>query len=86
MRGVDLYPPPDTWVPENCKFEVDDLLKRWEFPKLFDLVHIRQSSPSPSGHHLIREQETSLVRLPIGNGMVSIDKLTCMYTLEKAST
>lgn len=21
MHGVDLYPPPETWVPVNCKFE-----------------------------------------------------------------
>lgn len=25
--GVDLSPPPDLWVPPNCKLEVDDVLK-----------------------------------------------------------
>ena len=29
VHGVDLYPPPQTWVPPNCKFEVDDLTKPW---------------------------------------------------------
>ena len=29
VHGVDLYPPPQTWVPPNCIFEVDDLSKPW---------------------------------------------------------
>lgn len=43
VQGVDLYPPPDTWVPPNCKFEVDDVLKPWEFKQngRFDLIHLR---------------------------------------------
>ena len=45
VQGIDLYPPPDTWVPPNCKFEVDDVLKKWMFKEngKFDLVHIRQA-------------------------------------------
>lgn len=27
VRGVDLYPPPDNWVPPNCILKVDDVLK-----------------------------------------------------------
>lgn len=27
VHGVDLYPPPQTWVPPNCILEVDDLTK-----------------------------------------------------------
>ena len=44
VQGVDLSPPPDTWLPPNCKFEVDDVLKPWEFQHKgkFDLIHIRE--------------------------------------------
>lgn len=41
IQGVDLYPPPETWVPPNCKFEVDDVLKPWTFLEKFDLIHLR---------------------------------------------
>lgn len=41
MQGIDLYPPPDTWVPPNCKFTVDDVVKPWMFTQKFDLIHIR---------------------------------------------
>lgn len=27
VQGTDLYPPPKTWVPPNCIFTVDDVLK-----------------------------------------------------------
>ena len=33
-----LFPPPDTWVPPNCKFIV---IKRWMVHEKFDLVHFR---------------------------------------------
>lgn len=43
VQGVDLSPPPDNWVPPNCKFEVDDILKPWMFPEngSFGLIHMR---------------------------------------------
>lgn len=43
VQGVDLYPPPETWVPPNCCFEVDDVLKPWLFSQKgqFDLIHLR---------------------------------------------
>lgn len=41
VQGIDLYPPPETWVPPNCKFEVDDVLKQWVFGQKFDLIHMR---------------------------------------------
>ena len=41
VQGIDLYPPPDTWVPPNCKLEVDDVLKPWTFQKSFDFIHLR---------------------------------------------
>lgn len=41
VTGVDLYPPPETWIPPNCIFEVDDVAKDWAWNKKFDLVHLR---------------------------------------------
>lgn len=41
VYGVDLYPPPQSWVPENCVFEVDDVSKEWTWGWKWDLVHIR---------------------------------------------
>lgn len=42
VQGVDLSPVPNVWVPPNCKFEVDDILKPWDFQEngRFDLVHL----------------------------------------------
>ena len=41
VHGVDLYPPPQTWVPPNCILEVDDAAKPWTFTQKFDLIHLR---------------------------------------------
>ncbi|KAJ5605798.1 hypothetical protein N7510_008579 [Penicillium lagena] len=41
VRGVDLYPPPVSWVPPNCILEVDDVLQEWTWRQKFDLIHIR---------------------------------------------
>ena len=41
VHGVDLYPPPNTWVPPNCILEVDDITQPWTWSHKFDLVHCR---------------------------------------------
>ncbi|KAJ5772571.1 hypothetical protein N7520_003100 [Penicillium odoratum] len=41
VRGVDLFPPPVTWMPPNCVFEVDNALEEWTWQQPFDLVHMR---------------------------------------------
>lgn len=41
VKGIDLYPPPETWVAPNCVFEVDDVLKTWTHEHKYDLVHLR---------------------------------------------
>lgn len=42
VTGVDLFPPPQTWVPPNCLLEVDDATKiPWTFGHKFDLIHLR---------------------------------------------
>lgn len=41
VRGVDLFPPPVSWVPPNCILEVDDLVCDWTWKDPFDLIHLR---------------------------------------------
>lgn len=41
VRGVDLFPPPVTWMPPNCVFEVDDVTKEWTWHEPFDFIHMR---------------------------------------------
>ena len=42
VKGIDLFPPPQTWVPPNCLLEVDDATKvPWTFDVKFDLIHLR---------------------------------------------
>ncbi|KAF3386801.1 Secondary metabolism regulator LAE1 [Penicillium rolfsii] len=58
VRGVDLFPPPVTWVPPNCLFEVDDIQKEWTWREPFDLIHIRQllGSFTPEGWTALYQQ------------------------------
>ncbi len=42
MTGVDLAPTQPSWVPANCKFEMDDASQMWTFPdNTFDYIHLR---------------------------------------------
>ncbi|CAG8333113.1 unnamed protein product [Penicillium salamii] len=41
VRGIDIFPPPVTWVPPNCVFEVDDILQDWTWKEPFDFIHLR---------------------------------------------
>ncbi|KAJ5151931.1 hypothetical protein N7492_010226 [Penicillium capsulatum] len=41
VRGVDLFPPPASWIPPNCRLEVDNVLKEWTWQEPFDLIHLR---------------------------------------------
>ncbi|KAJ5611373.1 hypothetical protein N7510_008092 [Penicillium lagena] len=41
VRGVDLFPPPASWMPPNCILEVDDVLQEWTWHEQFDLIHMR---------------------------------------------
>lgn len=45
VRGVDLYPPPQSHVPPNCIFEVDDFTSEWYYPSFL--------SPLPRAIHSI---------------------------------
>ncbi|KAJ5153940.1 uncharacterized protein N7500_009379 [Penicillium coprophilum] len=41
VRGVDIFPPPVSWMPPNCVFEVDDVLREWTWREPFDFIHMR---------------------------------------------
>ncbi|KAJ5178538.1 uncharacterized protein N7500_001237 [Penicillium coprophilum] len=41
VRGVDLFPPPVTWMPPNCILEVDNVLEEWTWKDAHDLIHMR---------------------------------------------
>ena len=42
VTGVDLSPIQPSWVPPNCKFELDDVSSSWTYPdNTFDYIHIR---------------------------------------------
>lgn len=42
VLGFDLSPIQPSWVPPNCKFEIEDAEKDWTFPKdSFDYIHAR---------------------------------------------
>ncbi|KAJ5193100.1 hypothetical protein N7449_009242 [Penicillium cf. viridicatum] len=41
VRGVDIFPPPVTWMPPNCILEVDDVLREWTWREPFDFIHMR---------------------------------------------
>ncbi|KAJ6007523.1 hypothetical protein N7540_011499 [Penicillium herquei] len=41
VRGVDLFPPPVSWLPPNCILEVDDILEDWTWREPFDFIHLR---------------------------------------------
>lgn len=44
VRGVDLFSPPNSWIPPNCLFEGDDVWQRWNWREKFDLIHLRHGS------------------------------------------
>ncbi|CAG8358637.1 unnamed protein product [Penicillium salamii] len=41
VHGVDIFPPPALWMPPNCVFEVDDVLREWTWRESFDFIHMR---------------------------------------------
>ncbi|WQF76556.1 Putative S-adenosyl-L-methionine-dependent methyltransferase superfamily [Colletotrichum destructivum] len=39
--GVDISPIQPSWVPPNCRFQIDDFEKDWTFNHGFDFIHAR---------------------------------------------
>jgi hypothetical protein len=42
VTGTDLSPIQPSWIPPNCKFEIDDYNKDYGFENAYDLVHTRE--------------------------------------------
>ncbi|KAL5321490.1 hypothetical protein ACEPPN_009449 [Leptodophora sp. 'Broadleaf-Isolate-01'] len=42
VKGVDVSPIQPTWVPPNCRFELDDFNLEWQDHNKFDLIHARE--------------------------------------------
>ncbi|KAA8894291.1 S-adenosyl-L-methionine-dependent methyltransferase, partial [Sphaerosporella brunnea] len=61
--GTDLSPIQPTWVPANCKFEVDDAEMEWTFqPDYFDFIHLRNLAQGISNwSHVMSEVYRSLL-------------------------
>ncbi|KAL2831418.1 S-adenosyl-L-methionine-dependent methyltransferase [Aspergillus cavernicola] len=44
--GTDLSPIQPSWIPPNCKFEIDDYEQPWTFSQNFDFIHGRMLAGS----------------------------------------
>jgi len=55
--GIDLCPIRPSWVPENCRFEVDDADASWAFPNdYFDFIHARNlAQPTSAVPEVMRD-------------------------------
>ncbi|KAL2218104.1 methyltransferase [Thermoascus aurantiacus ATCC 26904] len=42
VLGNDLSPIQPSWVPTNCKFEIDDFEADWTYTRKFDFIHGRE--------------------------------------------
>ncbi|PGH12816.1 hypothetical protein AJ79_04040 [Helicocarpus griseus UAMH5409] len=60
--GTDLSPIQPSFVPPNCKFEVDDFDQPWTFTQKFDYIHARMlAGSSGSFEKLFKQAYDSLV-------------------------
>ncbi|KAK2729013.1 methyltransferase domain-containing protein [Colletotrichum kahawae] len=62
--GNDLSPIQPEWVPQNCKFEIDDVESAWYMDAPFDFIHVRYMACSlrdwPTFVGRVYEHERSL--------------------------
>ncbi|KAL2866082.1 class I SAM-dependent methyltransferase [Aspergillus lucknowensis] len=54
--GTDLSPIQPSWVPPNCKFEIDDYEQPWTFSQNFDYIHARMLSGSIADENTLFRQ------------------------------
>ncbi|KGO71824.1 hypothetical protein PITC_028270 [Penicillium italicum] len=54
--GIDLSAIQPSWVPPNCRFEIDDFEQPWSFSKPFDYIHGRELEGSIRDHDLLFKQ------------------------------
>ncbi|KAJ5843058.1 uncharacterized protein N7525_000799 [Penicillium rubens] len=54
--GIDLSAIQPSWVPPNCRFEIDDFEQPWSYSKPFDYIHGRELEGSIRDHDLLFRQ------------------------------
>ncbi|KAJ5852200.1 uncharacterized protein N7529_011585 [Penicillium soppii] len=54
--GIDLSPIQPSWVPPNCRFEIDDFEQQWSYSQPFDFIHGRELEGSVRDHDRLFEQ------------------------------
>lgn len=60
--GTDLSPIQPSWVPPNCKFEIDDFDSTWDYSQPFDFIHARNIEGSVKDHHRLFSQAMTYLR------------------------
>ncbi|KAJ5587023.1 methyltransferase [Penicillium hispanicum] len=54
--GVDLSPIQPSWLPPNCRFEVDDFEQPWSYSQPFDYIHGRELEGCIRDHDRLFQQ------------------------------
>ncbi|OQE10917.1 hypothetical protein PENVUL_c003G07777 [Penicillium vulpinum] len=54
--GIDLSAIQPSWVPPNCRFEIDDFEQPWSYSKPFDYIHGRELEGSIRDHDMLFKQ------------------------------
>ncbi|KAL4748712.1 hypothetical protein BDW72DRAFT_147680 [Aspergillus terricola var. indicus] len=63
VTGTDLSSIQPTWLPPNCRFEIDDFELEWNFSHPFDYIHMRGIEGSVRDfHRLFRQAHDNLNR------------------------
>ncbi|EAS34726.3 TAM domain methyltransferase [Coccidioides immitis RS] len=61
VTGIDLSPIQPSWIPTNCKFEIDDFEATWNFRDPFDFIHARSIEGSAKDYkRLFRQAKDNL--------------------------
>jgi SAM-dependent methyltransferase len=62
VLGTDLSPIQPSFVPPNCKFEVDDFDQTWCFSQKFDLIHGRMLAGSVADPPMLLQQAFDAIK------------------------
>ncbi|CEJ54314.1 hypothetical protein PMG11_00632 [Penicillium brasilianum] len=54
--GIDLSPIQPSWVPPNCRFEIDDFEQPWSYSQPFDFIHGRELEGAIRDHDTLFQQ------------------------------
>ncbi|KAJ5545972.1 hypothetical protein N7494_003557 [Penicillium frequentans] len=54
--GIDLSPIQPSWVPSNCRFQIDDFEEPWSYRHPFDYIHGRELEGAIRDHDRLFQQ------------------------------